>query len=205
MSTNPWLDEPALNEPSAQLTPVSRTVRLGPPSPQPGVPAPDVADRLPRRTTPETAAAWWVGTHGGAGESTLAALIPGTKPSGHTWPIPEHASTANRVVLVARTNYAGLVSAQRAATEWASGSLGDTVTLHGLVLVADAPGRLPKPLRDLAQIIGGGVPRLWRLPFIETWRTGPINQTQLLPRELRALSADLDLTDSTEHHRKDLA
>jgi hypothetical protein len=74
-------------------------------------------------------------------------------------------------VLVARTHAHGLRSAQRAAAEWASGAVQGVVVL-GLVLVADAPGRLPRVLDDFADIVGGGVPRVWDVPWIEEWRRG---------------------------------
>jgi hypothetical protein len=158
---------------------------------QPGIAPPE--EPLPRVVTDTAAAVWWVGVHGGAGESTLELLAPGTRAASHSWPLPGPGRASHRVVLVARTHYAGLVAAQRAATDWATGSLGDGVVLEGLVLISDAPGRLPKPLADLEQIIAGGVPRTWRVPFVSSWRTGPVAAT---PRPLwgvRRLLADLSL------------
>src|SRR5690625_7783755 len=64
----------------------------------------------------------------------------------------------------------GLLATQTAATKWASGAV--DVDLLGLVLVADAPGRLSRPLRDLARLVSGGLPRVWNLPWIEAWRLG---------------------------------
>jgi hypothetical protein len=96
-------------------------------------------------------------------------------------------------VLVARANYAGLIAAQRAATEWASNVLGDGIQLAGLVLVADAPGRRPKELRHLEQVINGGVPRVWNLPWVNAWRLSPPDATALLPKEFRSLFTDLNL------------
>lgn len=154
---------------------------------------PDQADRLPQRTTPWGASAWWVGPTGGAGESTLAAIARGTRAADHAWPIPENRGSLSRVVLVARTNYAGLVAAQRAATEWASGVLGDAVRVDGLVLIPDMPGRLPKELRHFAQVVTGGVPHTWTLPWVDAWRFGPIDPAAELPKEFHALLADLHL------------
>ncbi|MFL2002063.1 DUF6668 family protein [Microbacterium sp. A1-JK] len=168
--------------------------------PQAGVAVPDTADRLPRWLQAWPATVWWLGVHGGAGESTLSALATGSRPAQHGWPIPDTGGTAHRVVLVARANWGGLTAAQRAATEWASGALGDGVRLEGLVLIADAPGRLPKPLRDLQQVISGGVPRVWTLPWVDAWRLGPVEPFTALPREFRALLADLRLTPSGSAH-----
>jgi hypothetical protein len=93
------------------------------------------------------------------------------------------------VVLVARSDVRGLTAAQRAATQWASGSvLG--VDLLGLVISADAPGRLPRPLRDLSALVAGGVPRVWHLPWIEPWRTDAPT-TETLPASARRLLDDV--------------
>jgi len=195
-STNPWLTGPKQGsepQPDAALS-APKEADVGSVAPQAGVAVPDTADRLPRYLQTWMATVWWLGVHGGAGESTLTALTAGSRPAQHGWPIPDTAGTVHRVVLVARTNSGGLTAAQRAATEWASGALGDGVQLAGLVLIADAPGRLPKPLRDLQQVISGGVPRVWTLPWVETWRLGPAEASTSLPREFRALLADLQLT-----------
>lgn len=196
---NRWIVSPHQSEEPAVAAPTSprREARLGPTAPQPGVPVPDTADRLPRREAAWPATIWWLGVHGGAGESTLAALTTGTRPCDHAWPIPTTTGTTHRVVLVARTNYSGLTAAQRAATEWASNTLGDSVQLAGLVLIADAPGRRPKQLRHLEQVITGGVPRVWHLPWVDAWRLGPAGVDAGLPKEFHALFTDLSLTPST--------
>lgn len=138
---------------------------------------------------------WWIGAHGGAGESTLAALALGSQPAGHAWPMPAERGTLSRATIVARTNYAGLMAAQRVAREWASGSTSGMVELTGLVLVADAPGRRPKELRQLEQHVAGGYPRLWTLPWVEAWRLGEPDPASV-PREYRQLLADLNLTQT---------
>jgi hypothetical protein len=70
---------------------------------------------------------------------------------------------SSKVVLVARTHEAGLRAAQAAARQWASGALPAQVELIGLVLTADAPGKLPRQLHDLARLVSGGVPRTWEI------------------------------------------
>ena len=202
-NANPWLigpEQPA--PPEAPVVPPHshREARSGALAPQPGVPVPDTADRLPQRTAAWPATVWWLGVHGGAGETTLALLAAGTRPAEHAWPIPGARGTTHRVVLVARTNYAGLIAAQRAATEWASNTLDDGVQLVGLVLMPDAPGLLPKPLRELEQIIAGGVPRVWTMPWVDAWRLGAPVAGNQLPKEFRELFAELSLTPSTPAH-----
>ena len=197
-NVNPWLTGPEETiEVQQPATPSTRRSLHGATAPQPGVPVPDIADRLPRRAAPWPATMWWLGVHGGAGESTLATLAAGSRPAGHAWPLPSANVTANHVVLVARTNYSGLAAAQRAATEWAANTLPPGVALAGLVLISDAPGRLPKPLRDFQHVVAGGVPRVWHLPWVEAWRLAPPTPSDPLPKELRQLFTDLSLTSSS--------
>ena len=150
---------------------------------------PDRVDQLPTVSQPRQAELWWVGTHGGAGESSLAALVPEWASAGHGWPRTPGVASA-RVVLTARSNLRGLRAAQVAATQWASG-LVPHVQVLGLVVIADAPGRLPRPLREYAQLVSGGVPRTWTLPWIETWRLGETPELATSPREVRRLVDEL--------------
>lgn len=187
---NPWLSHPAEPEPDTPAV-VGAAVHpvTGPQSPQRGVPAPDRVDQLPVYTRGQSADLWWLGVHGGAGESSLAALFPGGTAADHGWPRTAGSAPA-RVVLVARSNMRGLRAAQAAATQWAAG-LVPNVEVLGLVIVADAPGRLPRPLRDFAHLVGGGVPRTWNVPWIESWRLGEPSALSDAPREVRRLVDEL--------------
>jgi hypothetical protein len=199
-SGNPWIPRAAAPATGQTAQPVMLPTReLGPTLPQSGVSAPDVADRLPRRETSAQAAMWWVGAHGGAGESTLAMLAQGTRAAGHAWPVPLGRGTYHRVTVVARSNYTGLIAAQRAAIEWAAHTLGPDVQLSGLVLVADAPGRRPKELARLEQLVAGGYPKVWHMPWVEEWRFAPAN-TLPIPAPYRALLASLRLTPFSTHN-----
>lgn len=189
-TTNPWLPKhhgapatPEHPEDEAQLP------TTGPMHPQHGVPAPDLVDQLPMRHVHRRVDLWVVGAHGGAAESTLAALDDGWSASLHAWPIGLDSPPA-RVVVVARTSAHGLLAAKAAAKQWASGLVGN-VEMLGLVLVADAPGRLPKPLRDLIKIVSGGYPRTWHVPWIESWRLGADPTPDASPREVQRLVDDL--------------
>jgi hypothetical protein len=183
---HPWLAEPT--EPEEALIPAVEASRdlPRPTQPQPGIPIPDRADRLPQREVSRPAAVWLVGVHGGAGETTLSAVLEGARSAEHSWPVSRDESQAN-VILVARSNAHGLAAAQRAATEWASGSL-PMVRLLGLVIMADSHGKLPKPLRDLAQVVSGGVPDVWQVPWVEAWRLGEPVTLDTAPKEVRALA-----------------
>lgn len=145
-----------------------------------------------------TVSVWWFGVHGGAGETTLAQLLEGSWETGHAWPHSHDRGTElPQVILVARTNARGLRAAQLAAIEWASGNV--AVRLHGLVLIADAPGRLPKPLRDFAHVVAGGVPRVWRLPWVEAWRLGEPVCAETAPRAVTAFLDELDALNFSAH------
>ncbi|MDA2812500.1 hypothetical protein O4J56_17790 [Nocardiopsis sp. RSe5-2] len=191
---NPWLSAapPASMAPAAPVEPAEQAPfaplvafaeepgpPTGPPGPQPFVSPPPAP--LPRREPSHQAQVWWLGVHGGAGESTLARLGGGAE-AGGAWPV----TTSGRapVVLVARTHYSGLTAARAAATEWASGQV--PVTLLGLALVADAPGRRPKALRDLEKLVAGAVPRTWQVPWVEAWRLSEPH-SQDMPGALRRM------------------
>jgi hypothetical protein len=187
-----WLSSPAgpvAEPPRAETTPRWATGPLGP---QAGVTPPEQVDQLPVAFPARTADLWWVGVHGGAGETSLGALVPAWAPAGHAWPLTGGPRSRIRTVLVARSSAAGLLAAQRAATHWASGALDARVDLLGLVIIADAPGRLPRPLRDLAQVVGGGVPRVWNLPWIESWRLGAPVTLNASPKPVRQLISELE-------------
>lgn len=157
--------------------------------PQIGVPAPDLVDQLPVRRVDRVASLWVVGAHGGAAESTISDLDDSWAAGHHAWPVAP-ADNPARVVIVARTSARGLLAAKSAAKQWAAGLL-NGVELLGLVLVADAPGRLPRQLRDLAKVVGGGYPRTWQVPWIESWRLGEQVSTDIAVREVRRLVDDL--------------
>jgi len=100
-------------------------------------------------------------------------------------------------VVVARTHASGLLSAQRLAQEAESPRRSKQIL--GLVLVADAPGRLPPACQDLAHLVSGAYKRSWLIPWDERLRVGPYDATHL-PRVLARLGKDLiELTRTPEH------
>jgi hypothetical protein len=164
---NPWITRPAVeaeaSEPEAHTPPAA-----GINAPLRGMVEPDAADRLGHRTVAGAAALWVTGAHGGSGESRVADLLVGARATGHCWPVPQDGS-APRLLLVCRADMRGLTAARSALTQWAAGAA-PAVDLLGLAILADAPGKTPKALRDFAAIVGGGAPRLWTLPWVESWR-----------------------------------
>lgn len=141
----------------------------GPTGPQPHVDPPP--DALPVRLMTAPATLWVIGAHGGAGESTIAELRREWQPTGHAWPQLANDAPA-ACILVARSNARGLLAARSALTQWAGSAAGGSTQLLGLVLMSDAPGKRPQPLRDLAKVVGGGAPRVWEMPWNESWRLG---------------------------------
>jgi hypothetical protein len=165
-------------------------------APQPGAVAPPEYGRLPARPIHPASFAgragpdwWWLGCHGGSGASTLTFSVPGGADAFGFW--PEMDPPGCRVVLVARTHAGGLWAAQAAARQWASGTLLGQVHLLGLVTVADAPGRLPRPLREMRDLLAGGVPRMWHLPWVEALRQGDPPPKIDFPAAFSDLVADL--------------
>jgi len=186
VSKNRWvtLGADTIDEPTLVLREEPPFVPTGATRPQLSVPQPDHADRLPRRdVSGREPDFWWLGVHGGAGETSLARLDKNTKAAGHSWPLTAAGSV---VVLVARSSIPGLRAARLAATEWASRSL-PRVQVAGLVVMADAPGRLPKEIRDFARVVGGGVPHVWHFPWVDAWRYGHDVTPEDLPKEARTV------------------
>lgn len=180
-ATSPWVRGARAKTAHAQ-TGTGREL-MTPSAPQPGVPKP--AGGLPVRTPQGTAAVWVIGAHGGAGESTVARLGRGWVAADHTWPdLPDNPGC----LLVARTHVRGLKAAQAALQQWAGGHI-PPMNLLGLVLIADAPGRLSPALRDLARHVEGGAPRCWRIAWSEAWRHG--EHPTRLPRAVRTLTTDI--------------
>ncbi|MFD3653501.1 DUF6668 family protein [Streptomyces sp. NPDC058620] len=126
----------------------------------------------------------WAGAHGGAGASTLARVLGGTD-LGCAWPDPSRGEPA-RVMLVARTHAEGMRAASRALNALREGRHPAGMELVALVLVADAPGRLPFVLANRVRILRSAAP-VRRLPWIDAWRLG--KETRKLPKELFRLGA----------------
>lgn len=185
---NPWLSRPT-TRPTDKAVPVAAVPpAFGPVAPQRGVPAPDQVDQLPIREQRSQPAVWWLGAHGGAGESTLASLRPGWSASaGHAWPRNAD-GTRTQVVIVARSNAAGLRAAQNALRQWGAGLTPSNVL--GLVVMADAPGRMPRALRDLLAVVGGGGPRTWTVPWVDAWRLDEPTASPI-PREVQRVIDEL--------------
>lgn len=186
---NPWLS-PQSGPPGGTNGKSGRSVQemptglSGPQAPQgAGVPPPEHGLPVAGPRLGGEQSWWWLGVHGGAGVSSLERAVPGGRDAERAWP---SAPESQPVVLVARATAHGLAAAQNAARQWGSRTV-TGVDLLGLVVVADAPGRRPRVLRDLVRLVSGAVPRLWEIPWVEPWRLGEPH----LPKECVPLARDL--------------
>ena len=133
----------------------------------------------------------WVATHGGTGATTLASVYGG-QDCGRDWPGPEDPPS---ILLVARTHAAGLAAVSRALEVFRRGAAPAGLDLDAVVLVADAPGRLPRQLAPHVKAIESVID-VYRVPWVPAWRIGDL--TGEPPRETEALAR---LTGTTRHPR----
>ncbi|MEV0639244.1 DUF6668 family protein [Streptomyces sp. NPDC050619] len=154
------------------------------PEPEPGQEPRSPEPEPARATAPASAAPRrfsFLGTHGGAGTSTLASVYGGHD-CGRDWPGPADPPS---VLLVARTHAAGLHAVLRAVEVFRRGEAPPGLDLDAVVLVADAPGRLPRPLAQQVKAIESAID-VYRVPWVTAWRLGDLGRTR--PREAEALA-----------------
>ncbi|MFI6807595.1 DUF6668 family protein [Streptomyces luteogriseus] len=142
-------------------------------TPEPVPPEPAHAHAAARRFS-------WVGTHGGAGVTTLAAVYGGHD-CGRSWPGPGDPPS---VLLVARTHAAGLDTVAGVVELFRHGRAPHGLDLDAVVLVADAPGRLPRPLAQRVRALESVID-VYRVPWVPSWRLGEPGHP---PRETGALA-----------------
>ncbi|MFD8734581.1 DUF6668 family protein [Streptomyces sp. NPDC059618] len=125
----------------------------------------------------------WVKAHGGSGATSLAEVFGGVE-VGARWPDPARGEP-RRVVLVGRTSARGLRSVSQALGALKDGDAPQGLELLAVVLVADAPGRLPLTLLRRIRVLRS-VARVHRVPWIPAWRTG--GSPKSVPRQLATLA-----------------
>lgn len=142
-------------------------------------------------------AVWLVGAHGGAGTTTLATSWAPAAEAAGVWPA---ADKFPYVVLVCRSHLTGLERAHELALQ-AKGGLAGKCRLLGVAVVADAPGKLPKKLRQKIDVVGAVVSHLWHIPWIPDLREtelsvlpewnpadGPVEQQTRQPKRRHRLA-----------------
>ncbi|MEU1121957.1 MULTISPECIES: DUF6668 family protein [unclassified Streptomyces] len=198
---NAWVPQPQTHNGDAyQPQPVAPAYQHGPRlQPQPdSVPRPAGGLPLSPTALPPTGGVFLLGCHGGAGVTSLTHAVPGTVDALRMWPQAQ-LGTRHRVVLVCRSHHSGLTAAQTAIRQWASGAV-PGVELLGLAVVADAPGTLPRALKDLHRLIRGGVPESWPIPWADAWRLGD-SPAHHMSRQLAAFARALArYTEGNPHH-----
>lgn len=137
----------------------------------------------PARLTASPRRFAWVAAHGGAGATTLATVFGGYD-AGRNWPRPEHGEPES-VLLVARTHASGLAAVSYTLETFRRGEAPPGLDLNAVVLVADAPGRLPRQLARHIKLIGSVID-VYRVPWVPAWRTGDLSGPP--PRESAALA-----------------
>ncbi|MEV4047112.1 DUF6668 family protein [Streptomyces sp. NPDC049744] len=177
----------------ARLTPPASTARTG--SSWPAEPS----EHAPVRHKGHMVS--WVSAHGGSGTSTLARVLGGVD-VGRRWPAPGRGEPG-QVLLVARTHAEGMRAASQALNALRLGDHPAGIQLLSLVLVADAPGRLPRKLGQRVRVMRSAT-TVYRVPWVPAWRFG--EEMGPPPREVRALdrllSTSLSASASTVHMRR---
>ena len=142
-------------------------------APAPSAPSPHQGERIA-----------WVNAHGGGGASTLAQALGGAD-LGTRWPEPAEGEPGD-VLLVARTHAGGIRAASQALNALRMGDHPDGLRLLAVVLVADAPGRLPRQLAQRVKVLRSAA-EVHRVPWVPAWRLG--DEVDPLPRDVRALAS----------------
>ncbi len=167
-----------------------------------GVDLPAVGLRIPVWTDPVTADLggresdrphanwWWLGVHGGAGLSTLAAAVAGGADANRRWPDPAKGGP-RAVVLVGRSSPHGLRCLRGALRQHAAGGVPAGLHVVGVAVVAHQPGRLPHPLAQEVLMLTGIAPTVWQVPWLTEFLDHPDPVFLPLPAQLRSMDADL--------------
>ncbi len=113
----------------------------------------------------------WVGTHGGAGATSLQRSTGSGLDLSQRWPDPA-LGWSSSVVLVCRSNGAGLDAMGRLLQEWVSRSVPDLRVLAAVV-VDDAPSKRSRRVRARVSELRSVAPQVLTLPWIEAWRDNP--------------------------------
>lgn len=140
-----------------------------------------------------------MGLHGGAGASTLTALLGrGAVDTERRWPV--YAGWTRPlptlpVIAVARTNHTGLSAVTRFARLWAAQTL-PASRLIGLVLIDDGP-KLLKDQERAVQRAGGLLPKSGHIGWQEAWRLAEPSYQAAPARVRRLIDQLLTLASST--------
>ena len=120
---------------------------------------------VPADTGQMAPAVWLVAAHGGAGVTSLSHVWEPMGDAGQQWPAADEHPWC---VVVCRSTKTGLEKAHQAVLQaWADRTGGCEVL--GVVVVADAPGKLPKSLARKIAVIEEIV-EIWHVPYLAELR-----------------------------------
>jgi hypothetical protein len=134
---------------------------------------------------------WWVGCHGGAGVTTLARMTDIGAEMGAAWPQVPPDWRIQSVVLVARASAAGIRAAEGAVEQWRTRRV-PNVRVLGLVVVGASPKRPPKIVTERLQLLGGWMPSIWRVGWVETFLAADDPMDVGVPPDVQAVRHGLD-------------
>lgn len=131
-----------------------------------------------------------MGLHGGAGATTLTALLgDGASDIGRAWPISNNAWTGKAwpipVIAVARNDHSGLRAAENFVRSWATEQLTGS-RLSALVLI-DAGPRISDARKKSTKRLLRMVPRGTHLPWMDSWLDAPPDPARLPVRIKRII------------------
>ncbi|MFC0037214.1 hypothetical protein [Actinomadura rayongensis] len=162
---------------------------------------------FPRRRTIESdspparcAELAFLGAHGGAGTSTLAALLPPSWDLGSIGGLlpgedPVARACGRRLVIVSRNTVAAAWHATRAVTAADPDPRAPTRQVAALVVVADGAGPEPRDATARFSLLAGRVRRTVRVPFVPALRSvDDPGRVDLPVRARAALDLLLDLS-----------
>lgn len=146
------------------------------------------------RKEPAAGVVHWISVSGGAGSSSLAhASGVGIAGTGQ-WP-SIGAARLVPVVLVARSDMAGLNAAGQFLREWDTNAAQcEHIDLLGLVISSDAPGRPPRAVRARVAELHSVV-TVWHLPWIAAWRETPRCADPAVTKLVATVAASTDQED----------
>lgn len=147
-------------------------------------------------------AVWLVGAHGGAGTSTIAAMLEPFGDAGQRWPSQDEFPYC---VIVCRSTRMGLDAAQSAVLQAQAGAAGPCEVL-GILVIADTPGKAPKSLTQRMQIISD-LTHVWQLPYetglrearieeLATWSPSTSADTESAKKRQKKLPIDQEVPGS---------
>jgi hypothetical protein len=87
--------------------------------------------------------------------------------AGRAWPEPQPGWPTTAVVLVCRATATGTWAATGAVEQWRRGGAPPGTQVLGLVAVAGSAHRPPRIATERLQLLGGWVPHVWRMGWVE--------------------------------------